>query len=156
MTTRGARMADAPAIRNATPNGLYAEEACQIIRYAGLSDRVRSIGFYEMNPEHDVRDQTSQLVAQMIWYFVNGYYQRKQDDPRENEKDFTKFTVSMKNEEDLVFMKSRKSDRWWVQVPYIDKQIEGNWMVPCSYADYEMACNDEIPDRWIRAFQRLS
>jgi hypothetical protein len=29
-------------------------------------------------------------------------------------------------------------------------------MVPCTYEDYLCACNDEIPDRWLRIQERLS
>jgi arginase family enzyme len=36
------RLSDAPGTSNKSPNGLYAEEACQIIRYAGLSNRISS------------------------------------------------------------------------------------------------------------------
>ncbi|MCB0446836.1 MAG: formimidoylglutamase, partial [Gelidibacter sp.] len=42
--------ADAPANPNASPNGFYGEEVCQIMRYAGISDKLSSIGFYELNP----------------------------------------------------------------------------------------------------------
>ena len=71
------RQSDAPGNGNASPNGFYGEEACQIARYAGLSDKLTSIGFYELNPELDYNGQTAHLTAQMIWYFIEGFYQRK-------------------------------------------------------------------------------
>ena len=58
--------ADAPANPNALPNGLYAEEACQIMRYAGMSDKLTSLGIYELNPAFDISGKTSHLAAQMI------------------------------------------------------------------------------------------
>jgi len=61
------RFADAPGNGNASPNGFYGEEACQIVRYAGISDKLTSIGFYEINPRFDHHGQTAHLVAQMIW-----------------------------------------------------------------------------------------
>ncbi|MCS6819480.1 MAG: formimidoylglutamase, partial [Chitinophagales bacterium] len=55
------RMSDAPAQPKASPHGLYGEELCQIVRYAGMSDRVSSIGFYELNPHYDINQQSAQL-----------------------------------------------------------------------------------------------
>ena len=55
------RQSDAPGNGNASPNGFYGEEICQIIRYAGLSDKLSSIGFYEVNPSLDINNQTSHL-----------------------------------------------------------------------------------------------
>ena len=38
------------------------EEACQILRYAGMSDKLTSVGIYEINPLFDNHDQTSHLA----------------------------------------------------------------------------------------------
>jgi len=75
------RQAEAPGNKSASPNGFYGEQACQISRYAGLSDKLTSIGFYETNPEKDINGQTAHSVAQMIWYFIDGYANRKNDFP---------------------------------------------------------------------------
>jgi formiminoglutamase len=66
------RMSDAPGNGNALPHGFYGEEMCQVFRYAGLSDKLSSIGIYEMNPRLDRQSQTAQLISQMIWYFIDG------------------------------------------------------------------------------------
>jgi arginase family enzyme len=153
------RQSDAPGNNNASPNGFYGEEICQIIRYAGLSDKLSSIGFYEINPRLDVNNQTAHLVAQMIWYFIDGFYNRKHDHPHKDKRDYVKYTVSIKDHKDqLVFYKSKKSDRWWMDVPVKSnyKNIyERHHLVPCSYTDYEIACKDDIPDRWWQAYQKL-
>lgn len=153
------RQSDAPANGNSSPNGLYGEEACQIVRYAGLSDKLSSIGFYEINPKLDINNQTSHLTAQMIWYFIDGYYNRKYDHPYKDQEEYIKYTVSIKDHKDhLIFYKSKKSDRWWMDVPVTTnyKSIyERHHLVPCSYNDYEIACKDDIPDRWWQAYQKL-
>ena len=153
------RQSDAPASGNASPNGFYGEEICQIMRYAGLSDKLSSIGFYELNPELDINNQTAHLVAQMIWYFIDGYYNRKHDHPYKDKDEYIKYTVSIKNHKDqLIFYKSKKSERWWMDVPVKTnyKSIyERHHLVPCSYNDYEVACKDDIPDRWWQAYQKL-
>ncbi|CAN5310285.1 formimidoylglutamase [soil metagenome] len=153
------RQSDAPGNGNASPNGFYGEEACQITRYAGMSDKLSSIGFYEINPAFDTNKQTAHLVAQMIWYFIDGFYNRKQDYPIVDKSEYTKYRVSIKDHEhEVVFYKSNKSDRWWMDVPYpINHQIkfERHHMVPCSYSDYETACTDELPDSWWQTYQKL-
>ncbi len=153
------RQSDAPANGNASPNGFYGEEICQIMRYAGLSDKLSSIGIYEMNPAFDNNHQTSKLCAQMIWYFIDGFYNRKNDLPSKKSKDFIKYTVVIdENKYEIIFYKSRKSDRWWMKVPCQSGQLtkyERHYFVPCSYNDYQTACNNDIPDRWWQTYQKL-
>ncbi len=153
------RHGDAPGNGNASPNGFYGEEACQITRYAGMSDKLTSIGFYEINPAFDNNKQTAHLVAQMIWYFIDGYYNRKQDYPIVDKTEYTKYRVSIKDHDhEIVFYKSNKSDRWWMDVPYpVNPQLkhERHQMVPCSYSDYQTACSDEMPDKWWQTYKKL-
>jgi arginase family enzyme len=152
------RSSDAPGNGNATPNGFYGEEACQIIRYAGLSDKLTSIGFYEVNPTLD-NGQTAHLVAQMIWYFFDGFYNRAHDFPFRNEEDYLKYRVSIRDhKEEIVFYKSKKTDRWWMEIPLPAEQrikYERHYLVPCSYKDYQIACENDIPDRWWMVYQKL-
>jgi formiminoglutamase len=56
-----------------------------------------------------------------------------------------------------VFYKNAFTDRWWMEVPYPNEKSKhkGKFMVPCSYADYELALKDEIPDRWMKAYHKL-
>lgn len=153
------RHSDAPGNKNVAPNGFYGEEACQIARYAGMSDKLTSIGFYEMNPEFDNHGQTAHLVAQMIWYFVDGFYNRKDEFPHKDKRQFVKYHVAITGEkDDLVFYKSKKSDRWWMEVPIRSQnkvKFKRHHMIPCSYHDYQIACDNDIPDRWWQAYQKL-
>jgi len=153
------RQSDAPGNQNASPNGFYGEEACQITRYAGLSDKLTSIGFYEINPTYDNFGQTAHLVAQMIWYFVDGFCNRKKDYPVGDKSKYTKYRVAIQDgKHEIVFYKSKKSDRWWMSIPYPENEeikLDRHLLAPCSYADYEKACEDDIPDRWLLAFQKL-
>ena len=153
------RFSDAPGNRNATPNGFYGEEACKIARYAGMSDKLSSIGFYELNPEVDQAEQSAHLLAQMIWYFMEGFCNRKKDFPIGSRGDFIKYRVFIQNNKyEIDFYKSPKSDRWWMDVPYPpNKKIkyERHHLVPCSYQDYQTACNEDMPDKWWLTFQKL-
>ncbi len=154
------RRSDAPGTTRPGPNGFHAEEICQLMRYAGISEKITSVGLYELDPGRDHDGVTAQLAAQMIWCFLDGFGSRTNDLPWLDRKRFTRFRIPIRgNEQELVFYKSGVSDRWWMDVPYRAEQearLERHHLVPCSYADYQMACREEVPDRWWRTFQKLA
>jgi len=144
---------------NATPNGFTGSEACQLARYAGFNDKLSSIGFYEFNPAYDSNGQTAMLMAQMVWYFADGFYNRKKDFPLTPKTQFIIYKTSLKHDDhELVFVKSKKSDRWWMQVPYptAGSRNERFHLVPCRYEDYKTAVSGEMPDLWWRTYQKLN
>ncbi|MBK9422258.1 MAG: formimidoylglutamase [Flavobacteriales bacterium] len=153
------RRSDAPGTTRPGPNGFHGEEVCQIMRYAGISEKVTSVGLYEMDPWRDQDKATAQLAAQMLWCFLDGFGSRTNDLPWMDRKRFTRFHVPIKgHEQEMVFYKSTVSDRWWMDVPYRAEQearFERHHLVPCAYSDYMAACREEVPDRWWRTFQKL-
>jgi arginase family enzyme len=153
------RQPDAPGNNNASPNGFYGEEACQLAWYAGISEKLTSAGFYEYNPTLDVNGQTAHLIAQMIWYFIEGAYHRRNEFPQESNDNFIKYRVQLDDfADDLLFYKSKQSDRWWMQVmnpENIQLKYERHYVVPCTFEDYKKATSDELPDRWWQAYKKL-
>lgn len=151
------KMSDAVGNRNAQNFGLTGEEACQICWYAGLSERLSSVGFYEYNPEEDIRDQTASLIATMIWYFVEGYYHRNEEIDF-NGNAFMKYVVSrLNNSSNIIFYKHKVTQKWWMEVPYpqsVTTNIE-KMIIPCSYKDYQEASRGDIPDRWLLTYNKL-
>jgi|SRR5690554_4983133 len=148
-----------PANLNASPSGFTGEEACQLARYAGMSDKLSSIGFYEFNPRLDESGMSAHLLAQMLWYFIDGFYNRKNDFPACNKKSYIKYTVPISNAgQEIIFYKSPKSDRWWMEVPYPEKlnnKYKRHLLLPCTYEEYTTATRNEIPERWFKTFQKL-
>lgn len=151
---------DAPAHSTAQANGFYSEEACQMMRYAGMNDKLTSIGLYEINPEYDTQNKTVSLAAQMIWCFIDGFYNRKNDFPSRDNPNYVRFHVVLQDEKyEINFYKSKKTDRWWMEIPYPPQKgikFERHTLIPCSYKDYETALNNDIPDRWWQTYQKLS
>ena len=148
--------ADAPGVASVSPNGFTAAELCTIVRYAGLSDRLTSMGFYDYNPEKDVNDRTAQVFAQAVWYFMRGVAERKKDYPILDERDFNKYIVSSKGiGHDITFMKSKKSERWWIRIPDDHTKYENHKLFPCSYKDYQLALKEEIPVRYWKAYNKM-
>lgn len=152
------RSSDAPGNANAQPFGLTGEEACQICWYAGQNEKLSSIGFYEYNPSlDDAHKKTASVIATMIWYFIEGYYHRK-NEQNFRSNDFLKYSVSMPVEPEVItFYKSKFSEKWWMEVPYPNgrQRYARNSIVPCSYNDYQAAIKGEVPDRYISMIAKL-
>ena len=138
------------------PNGFYAEQICQIGKYSGISDKVSSFGIFNYKNYNLVGDQ---LLAQLMWYFVDGHASRFCDFPLGTKDDYKKFTVFMEeSSHELVFFKSNKSSRWWMEVPFPpsnESKYDRHYLVPCNKEDYENAMKNEIPDLWWKTYQKL-
>jgi formiminoglutamase len=152
------RAGDAPGSVQGNPNGLFAEEACQLMRYAGMGSDLTSVGLYDLNSLKDQDERTAKLGAQMLWYFIDGFYNRRNDYPVPDSHDYMIYRTTFKSSNyEIIFYKHLNSERWWMEVPYPNEKSKhkGMFMVPCSYSDYQAAQNDEIPDRWMKAYHKL-
>jgi len=139
-------------IVNKSPNGFNSREICAISRYAGISNRVSTFGIFEIS-ETPKNNGSAMLLAQVIWYFIEGVNYRIEDGNAASEAEFTTYKVPVENET-LVFKKSLKTQRWWIELPFIsddNNKLKRHTLLPCTYKDYENACNQEIPERWYKA-----
>lgn len=153
------RRTDAPGNPNASSHGFYGEEMCHIAYLAGVSEKLSSFGIYEFNPMYDYNNQTSQLIAHIMWYFVEGVLGRCDDTLFKNKDNYIKFSITVTDTpDDLVFYCSKKTSRWWVVVPVIHptKNINQKYFLPCSEKDYKLACKDIIPERWWLTYNKLN
>ena len=151
------RKSDAPGNLNASPNGFYGEDICAVARYAGLSDKVTSFGIYEYNSRLDLDSQTASLIAQMIWYFIEGVNSRAKDYPYSSKESYQKFTVVLEDDDPINFYKSDKSGRWWMEINLLtNNKYKRHALIPCAYQDYLKALEQIIPKRWYKAQQKLS
>lgn len=159
MDMSAVRVGDSPANYLASPNGLFGEEICQLAYYAGQGQEIFSFGLYGCNLLYDRNEQSLRLAAQIIWYFLEGLSVRRIDLPRPDDENFLRYTIQFSQSgHELTFWKSRRTDRWWMEVP-----VNGNrrnsrkfQLVACSYRDYQTAVREELPDRWLKAYARLS
>jgi formiminoglutamase len=151
------RSSDFAGVNNPSPNGFYAEQICQIARYAGVSDKMTSFGIYNL-PER-MSESDHHLIAQIIWHVVDGVANRKFDFPVGSKTGYAKYNVTIQDfKDEIVFYKSDRSDRWWMEVPYPPKhgsRFQRHVMVPCNYEDYLIAGKNEIPDLWWKTYQKL-
>ena len=133
------------------PNGFDGREICSLARYAGISDKVSVFGifnqFYSKNENH--------LIAQLLWYFIEGYHFRTYEYPFEEKTNYNKYIV-LADDEELVFYKSNRSERWWIEINYnsIYNKTTKKSLLPCTHDDYLAACDAEIPERWWKAHKK--
>jgi arginase family enzyme len=150
------RQSDAPGTISPSPNGFYGEEICLLSRYAGISDKLKVFGLFDVNPEFDIRNQTTGLAAQILWFFLEGFSQKQYETPVlniGNSGRFIKYHVRITDlDDDLIFVKSNLTDRWWIELP---AEKDENLYVACSHEDYLKANRNEVPDRWVQAVERL-
>ncbi len=139
------------------PNGISASQVCQIAKYAGLSDKMSCAGVFDVVQKE--MSPSSGLIAQIIWYFIDGVSQRVGDFPVGTKKNYTKFLVDLEDfEDDLIFYKSDKSQRWWMEVKYNPSngsKYDRHHMVPCNKEDYDKALKNQIPDLWWKTIKKL-
>ncbi len=151
------RASDSPCSCN--PHGLYGEEFCKILNFAGMSDKLSSVGIYNYNAQEDDRLRTASLISHALWYFIEGYNWRKSDFPYKDQKNYYKFNVIMPNDTTIVFFKSKKSERWWMQVSCSNDMREKylrHFLIPCTYTDYQEAMEGRLPERWLLAYSKLN
>ena len=135
------------------PNGIDARTICALARYAGISDRMEIFGVFEL-----LNTAVShQLLAQIIWYFIEGFSSRFDEYPVLTSSGFTRYTVALSDME-MVFYQSDKSNRWWIEIinqSYLNNKNKTTALLPCTHEDYLDACNDKIPDKWWKATKRI-
>jgi formiminoglutamase len=130
-----------------TPNGLNGEEACILMQYAGMSPNMQTIGIYGYRPEKDLENLTAKQISQMLWYLLDGRSRGRKEALIDERESFNEYHTVFA-EVETVFLQSKKTGRWWMQLP--DKQF-----IACSYKDYLLASSNEIPERWLRAQERI-
>ena len=153
------RANDAPGVKNASPNGFFGEDACKMTRYAGLNFKLSSIGFFEYNPHYDINSRTANLIAEMIWYFIDGFSARQNDIPTTDSTDFKRYNVQIgEGEENVIFLCHKVTGKWWIDMSFMhadDPRYERHHFIPCSKEDYDQAMNNELPDKWWQFYQKL-
>jgi len=151
---RCVRHADMPDMKEGNPNGLYAEEICTLGRYMGLSHHFQLAVVYGYPSDCRKGSLTAKLNSQFIWHLTEGLAVSVEEHPAEESVSFQRKAVQMGEDgQELVFLQSRKSGRWWMEVTNC-KQDGHPFYISCSMDDYVMACKGEIPLKWLFYYQK--
>jgi formiminoglutamase len=130
-----------------TPNGFAGDEACILMKYAGMSNELTTMGIYNYNSQLDQQELGATQIAQMIWYFIDGRSQLMQEKHIFQKEYYNQFHTAFADF-NLTFYQNKITNRWWMDTG------KDHYMA-CSYDDYLQASHNEIPERWLRAQERL-
>ena len=81
------KSSDSGSLTPFIPNGFNGKEICSLSRYAGISDKVSCFGIFN----HNSSGQESVLIAQIVWYFIEGVHYRSNEYPFGSKKDYLKY-----------------------------------------------------------------
>ncbi len=124
-----------------SPNGFDARTICRLARYAGISDKISSVGIFNIyNNTYFYK-----LLAQIIWYFIEGVEYRYNEYPIII-NECLRFTLNI-NDSEIVFYNSKLTDRWWMEINNAKKEPV---LVSCTHNDYLSFCGNKIPERFLK------
>ena len=124
------------------PNGLNSYELCSLSRFSGLSSRIKIVSFFE---NWDLSIMNS-LLAESLWYVLDGYSTRVDENPLDDSNDFIYYHIELDNYK-FKFYRSKLSNRWWVE--FLNDEIISikKDIISCTYDDYKNCKNSFIPER---------
>ncbi len=140
------------------PNGLTGREVCALARYIGISEQLTSFGIYNLHSTY-LNATSEQLFAQILWYFIEGVNCRYNETEllKNDDSSFLHYKVLIENE-CFYFYKSKFTQRWWMKVEYFRgnaSKFPIEAILACSFSDYELACNQIIPERWFKSKKKF-
>jgi hypothetical protein len=82
------------------------------------------------------------LIAQIIWYFIEGFHYRSNEYPFGSRENYIKYIVPM----EAFFIKATKRTGGGLRFHLFQMVIitKRNTLLPCSYDEYLGACNQEL------------
>ena len=86
------------------------------------------------------------LLAEALWYVIDGFNSRFDENPEEDSDDFVYYHIELDNYK-FKFYKSLITDRWWVE--FINDElisVEKN-IISCTANDYYQSKNSIISKR---------
>ena len=148
------RHSDAPDGLGMGPNGLYAEEVCQLAHYVGVSTHPNECYIYGYPRKIKQSQLITILLAQILWHLFEGLSLGQNEDPsQQNQKMlFTAKEVYMGDHDHVLhFLHSNQTGRWWIK---LELEEGSHYYVPCMYEEYTSALKGELPITWLRYFQK--
>lgn len=125
---------------NPQVNGLNRREICAYMKEIGLSERLKSVGIFNYNIYSDSQ-LNHQLLAQMIWYLIEGINIQKS---HPKEKSYETFFVLI-NDEKYAFKRDVFSNLW-----YFGEDDDIDNCIPCSRSDFDEAKRGFLGSRFTR------
>ena len=149
---RSIKYAAMPAQRVGKPNGFDGIEICQLALFSGIAPKNKFFGVFEYNPLLDQRLTGANLIAQMLWYYLEGKHKNQIEYPVISKSELLKFYVENEILK-LIFYKNQKTKRWWIELTQFDTNSR---LIPCSEKDYQEALNGKMTKRVSRIINKTT
>lgn len=125
---------------NPQVNGLNRREICAYMKEVGLSEKLMSVGLFNYNI-YSENQLNHQLLAQMIWYLIEGINIQKS---HPKERQYETFYILIKDEK-YAFKRDVFRDLWYFGE---DEDIDN--CIPCSRLDFEDSKRGFLNPRFTR------
>lgn len=123
---------------NPQVNGLNKREICGYMKEIGLSENLKSVGIFNFNANSE-SFLNHQLLAQMIWYLIEGINIQKS---HPKERSYETFWM-MIDENNYAFQRDIFTNLWYFG------EDEKN-LIPCSRLEYEEAKKGFLDKRFLK------
>lgn len=120
-------------------NGLNRREICAYMHEAGLSENLKAAGIFNFNQKAE-SELNHQLLAQMIWYLLEGIQTQKS---HPGERSYETFYVLV-DDNQYAFRRDTFSNLW-----YFGEYEDIKNCIPCSHEDFEKAKKGILNPRFI-------
>ena len=124
------------------PNGLTSHEFCSLSRLSGSSSKSRVVSFFE-NWDFSIMNS---LLAEAVWYVMDGFNHRFDENPEEDSDDFIYYHIELDNYK-FKFYKSLITQRWWVEFISDELISVEKDIICCTANDYYQCKNSIISER---------
>ena len=143
------RHADLPGDHSSSSNGLYMEEACQLMKYLGASHHLTSLDITNINYNNLAHSKYYDSIATLLWYFIEGTsFRQSLTEAALDKKEYVVYPEGA--DSPIHFFNENQSNRWWCSLT----DSSGN-LIACSPSDYENAKNGRYSDRLIKILDLL-
>ncbi len=132
-----------PLQKEVSPNGLNGLEVCQLTRYGGIGQNNKALGIFEYKEKNKGIKLGEELIAQMIWYYMEGKNETFLLENVPDKEEMIIFHVP-NNLVKMKFYKQPAVEQWWVEIKDLDLD---NRIFPCSYEDYQAAIQNKTSER---------
>jgi len=122
-------------------NGLNRREICAYMKEAGFGEKLKAVGIFNFNFDSN-NELNIQLLAQMLWYLIEGI-QIQKSHPKE--KNYETFLVII-GDNDYAFKRDVFRDLW-----YFGATDETEDLLPCTREDYDNAKKGFLSTRLLKS-----
>lgn len=143
---------DFSSSNNMTPNGFSSREICSLSRYLGFSNKLTSVYISDYIEKYKKLDHI--LIAQILWYFIDGKNHSPEIKNFEDTQYFDKIFVPNEGD-DYIFYRNTFTNQWWIEVEVVVEDKKKKEIISCSERDYNQALNGEIPNKWWKYYKKF-